>query len=999
MKNILLSILLLCAVTLQAQPLLVGHRGSAWGLENSEESFTNGAKQGYAYLETDVKVTSDRQFVCCHNDDLKTWGGTLSIATNTLAALQAEQLSQTRNGVKYTGHLCSIAEYLDICNQYNVKPLIELKWGTGINNNDCSNIPHLIKLIEDKGLRSTCIFLTSMKPCLEYIRKNYPDITLQYLVNSISEAAYDFCKTYGIDVDCRNDGLCLADVRKFHAAGLKVNVWTANTNADYKSFGNMGCDFITTDRLDPTDLPELEVDNYLLPNEIDYPPVEASVKGLYSPTLVSQAAIPDFLRTTTIRKTLLKDGKLYVLALATDNSPILTILDAQNGKEIQRMNLTGITQGMLPLSDIAFTADGVLLGCNQAIMGTEEVRIYQWAADNALPELWLTINDPKLSGDWQKALTGTQMAVSGKLSDCFLWLNSYDASLPEQEAMYHLIGIQLKNGNIETTSYATAPTNRFGLHPQIIPSPMNRNHLIINSQNMQPTEYTFSWETNGCMTEYAQLRPNVLTDDAVGFCCLRLGGKVYALLANTATQLAMFDITKGINYAKAVSLWLSDEHTDNTYPDSYQNTHIELKNNQIYLYLFNAIKGISIYSCTLQDDITPREGVSFVLKKEWEKSTMLDNAPAHINGSNAQQGGAFKGYFYVNDCAEKLLYMFDSTGCIGSLPGGAGWGTAIDDAGNIIVRNDKNTTNQHKFLIYQTGTTIDNSTTPLSLDVEVPADGQTNFISASGDIWGGIGYIYMYPNGHNAINIITLNKGEVVYTELCDGLDMTGSTAGYVIPIDNNSENWIYQIRASGFSMYNGGNCESFLKGRGSTAAPARNTTIGGDYFTLAGYKFFIHPSGLNYQGGFTIRNITTNKVITSVEPIGTLGYGDGGNMSCSNWIFAEPVNQDSARIYLYCPSNGMAVYTLYDQNAVQPDGLNNITENQLSCYPNPATHQVRLPLTKKATKVELISMTGQIYQPVIAYSSTEMIIDVTTIPIGQYILRIDDKVTKLLKQ
>lgn len=258
MKHTLFLLLFLAAVSLQAQPLLVGHRGSAWGLENSAEAFVSGAAKGYQYLETDVKVTKDRHFVCCHNDDLTAWGGTLTVSTNTLAALQAEALSQTRSGVEYTGHLCSLGEYLDICQQYNVRPLIELKWATGINNNDCSNIPALVSLIESKGFRSTCIILTSMKPCLEYIRRHYPDMALQYLVNSLSDAAYDFCTANGIDVDCRKDGLTQTTVRKFRSAGIKVNVWTVNTNDDYRSFGNMGCDFITTDRLDPLTLPSLE---------------------------------------------------------------------------------------------------------------------------------------------------------------------------------------------------------------------------------------------------------------------------------------------------------------------------------------------------------------------------------------------------------------------------------------------------------------------------------------------------------------------------------------------------------------------------------------------------------------------------------------------------------------------------------------------------------------------------------------------------------------------
>ena len=176
-----------------AKPIFVGHRGSLYGLENSVESFTNGAKMGYQYLETDIKVTKDLQFVCTHDDDLTRLGGTLSIASSTLEQLQAEPLSQTRGGVAYTGRLCSAKEYLDVCRQYNVRPLIELKWATGINSNDCSNIPLLIKFIEEQGFRDKCIILTSMKPCLEYIRKNYPDITLQFLTGQYWANHFDWC--------------------------------------------------------------------------------------------------------------------------------------------------------------------------------------------------------------------------------------------------------------------------------------------------------------------------------------------------------------------------------------------------------------------------------------------------------------------------------------------------------------------------------------------------------------------------------------------------------------------------------------------------------------------------------------------------------------------------------------------------------------------------------------------------------------------------------------
>ena len=65
MKKIYL--LLLCALvatTAFAQPKLIGHRGSWWGVENTAEAFINGAKKGYHCLETDVKVTKDGVHVC-----------------------------------------------------------------------------------------------------------------------------------------------------------------------------------------------------------------------------------------------------------------------------------------------------------------------------------------------------------------------------------------------------------------------------------------------------------------------------------------------------------------------------------------------------------------------------------------------------------------------------------------------------------------------------------------------------------------------------------------------------------------------------------------------------------------------------------------------------------------------------------------------------------------------------------------------------------------------
>ena len=252
MKRTLLLSLFSLIVTLSfSQPHLVGHRGSYWGVENTAEALINGALKGYHYLECDIKVAADGTIVLSHDDNTHRLGGTLTISHSTLAQLQSETLTQTRGGITYTGTICTLAQYLDICTQYNVLPLIELKWATGINNNDQSGIPALVELIESKGFRDSCIILTSMKPCLEYLRTHYPDIALQLLSWKYSRKNFRWCKQWRINADIHHSALNRRIIKKYHNAKLKINTWTINTPSAYQKFTQMGCDFITTDNLKP----------------------------------------------------------------------------------------------------------------------------------------------------------------------------------------------------------------------------------------------------------------------------------------------------------------------------------------------------------------------------------------------------------------------------------------------------------------------------------------------------------------------------------------------------------------------------------------------------------------------------------------------------------------------------------------------------------------------------------------------------------------------------
>jgi len=231
------------------KPLYVGHRGCGMGVENTEAAYRLGVDYyHYAGLECDVRVTKDGQYVISHDETTERLGGHLTVADATLSELQAEVYTQTRYEVTYTGHICTVAEYLDICVEKGVFPVVELKWSTGINNNDMSNFAGLAALIEQKGLTDKTIILTSMKKSQEYVRTHYPTLQCQWLCNANWQGNEEWCRQWQLSPSISVGNFDAETVRTFHAMGLKVACWTADSPERCHELEQMGVDYITTNR-------------------------------------------------------------------------------------------------------------------------------------------------------------------------------------------------------------------------------------------------------------------------------------------------------------------------------------------------------------------------------------------------------------------------------------------------------------------------------------------------------------------------------------------------------------------------------------------------------------------------------------------------------------------------------------------------------------------------------------------------------------------------------
>lgn len=592
LKRKIVAIVVVMAVAMQAwawKPLFVGHRGSYRGVENTAEAFRNGVDEyGYDGLECDVRVTLDGEYVICHDDNTTRLGGALTVSKATLAELKAETLTQTRGGVSYTGKICTMDEYLDICVEKNVFPVIELKYATGLSTGSMENFPGLAQKVINHGLTDKVVFLTSMQKSLEYIKTNYPQFKAQYLCSSTWKTNTGWCRHYDINPSIQAGYFDMHTVNTFRRLGHQVAVWTVNSEANYLKYGNMGVYMMTCDYLRPNQMPELK--------DIDWSAIDS---------------IPD------------------------------------------------------PL----------VLQCDT---------VYSFTASQ---------------------------------------------------------------GNL----------------------PANFPHRATKSSSY-----------------------------------------------NAAMQAIVVD-----------------------------------------------------------------------------------------------------GKFYTNDCKTHTLLSFGSEGVVETRPGTNGTGIALDDAHNMILRADSMTTTPSTLMIYPR-----DGSAPVKVDFTLLHNGQTYFISATGDLMSEQGgYVYFYPKGQKFVDRVKIAHGEYVETTSSGELAVAGMNTSVVVPLDGDTARFVYQSRTSGIFMYDGEDKGEYITGETGTYAPNRNTSVGSLQFELAGHTLFVHPSGANYNGGITIRDMSSDQIdVLNIDEMGNGGLTS--NLSTGSFYAVEPIDEMQCYLYIYTMGNGYACYRLcaVDQTTVTGD-------------------------------------------------------------------------------
>ena len=285
--------------------------------------------------------------------------------------------------------------------------------------------------------------------------------------------------------------------------------------------------------------------------------------------------------------------------------------------------------------------------------------------------------------------------------------------------------------------------------------------------------------------------------------------------------------------------------------------------------------------------------------------TLSEGFPTTLGGdyTQAQQAAFIDGLFYVADYEKDKVICVDTAGVVTdpNIPT-LNHGICRDDAANLILHTSPDAKVPTQLTVYKP-----EDTTAYVIDIKLNNNGQTNFPTASGDIFSDAGgYVYFFPNGQNFVEVVKIAAGKYVSTTSC-AVSLTGSTAGYVIPVDNNPNHFIYQVRSNGYHLYKDTDKGSYLTSPNGTTAPSRNNSVGGALFELGGHDMFVYMSGSHYKGGWTLRDMTSAELVPmyTQAQLGNGGYN--ANASVGAFFHWERVDSVTVNLYEYCLGHGVA--------------------------------------------------------------------------------------------
>lgn len=238
---VLAGLWLLREVKTEDDVLVIAHRGAAGAApENTLASVTQAVNDGADWVEIDVQESRDGEVVVVHDSDfMKLAGNPLKVWDGDLAEIRQIDVGSWFDPRFSDQRVPTLREVLEAIKGRS-RLVIELKY----YGHDQRLEQRVVDIVEHSGMSEDVVVMSLKLQGVEKLHTLRPDWTTGLLAAS---AVGDLSR---LDVDflAVNQGMASrAFIRRAHAAGKRVFVWTINDALSLSRWMSMGVDGIITD--------------------------------------------------------------------------------------------------------------------------------------------------------------------------------------------------------------------------------------------------------------------------------------------------------------------------------------------------------------------------------------------------------------------------------------------------------------------------------------------------------------------------------------------------------------------------------------------------------------------------------------------------------------------------------------------------------------------------------------------------------------------------------
>jgi len=223
---------------------IIAHRGlSSIYYQNTLTAFEKAAEsKTFDGIETDIWQTADGVWVCSHDRDPFA-DSTLLVDCIPFSQAVSTPLNRNKSRkakVENDVFICSFEEYLNVCKDWELTAVIELK-----SQVPKEQLTDLLSLIDGKLSLEKYVIISFYKENADNILEQNPDVNAQILTSNYILAKRYLNAGYNIGVNNRITTSNL--IKRAQVKGREINVWTVNSSKRAKALINAGVNYLTTD--------------------------------------------------------------------------------------------------------------------------------------------------------------------------------------------------------------------------------------------------------------------------------------------------------------------------------------------------------------------------------------------------------------------------------------------------------------------------------------------------------------------------------------------------------------------------------------------------------------------------------------------------------------------------------------------------------------------------------------------------------------------------------